>query len=432
MKKFNSYINNNVLFNLANLNSVLVGLRIVAGILISKFIAIFVGVEGLAYVGNASNFLKSIQSLSVLGFYKGIVKQISLVKEDSEKLSEVLSTSFYIGLLSTVVSALGCYYFANEINNFLFGDLNYVYIIEAIALIVPMYALNVFSFSIMNGFSKYKMLLIINITGQICGLLIALLLIWQEQLDGALMALVITPGILFLITVTGILFRRNLMPYIKITSIKLEVLTKLSPYSMMALTSAVALPFIFIFIRNTVISTIGLKEAGYWEAMNRISDYYLMFVNSFIALYLVPKLTKTNTKKAFKHEVGAFCKGIMPYFLGLLILIFLCRYYVVTLIFSQDFLPTKSLFLWQILGDIARVLAMVFAYQFLAKKMFSHFIIIEIFLFSTLYFTSIYLLEIFGLEGVVIAHFVTYLLYFLIVLLVFHSTLFGVITEDSV
>ncbi|MBT8245466.1 MAG: O-antigen translocase [Winogradskyella sp.] len=431
MKKFNNYINSIVLFNVANLNSFTIGIKIIAGLLISKFIAIFIGAEGLALIGNLSNFLKAIQSFSALGFYKGMVKLISEFKEKKQKLSEVLSTAFYVGFLSTMLAAFLSYYFANSINTFLFGNIDYVYVIEILAFILPLYIINAFCFAIMNGHSKYKFLLIINIIGQIGGLLITLLLIWQDKIDGALVAIVITPALMFLITLVGILFRTSLVQYVKITSVSSKILSKLSPYSIMAITSAVALPLVMILIRNYIINEIGLREAGYWQAMNRISDYYLMFVNSLIALYLVPKLSNIYTKRDFRIEVIAFYKNLMPYFGGLLLLMYLLRKFVVRLIFSEEFLPTESLFMWQFLGDFIRVLAMVIAYQFLAKKMFSHFIILEIFLFVILYFSSIYLIDVFGLEGAVMGHFLTHLLHLGIVILIFSSSLFGIIPEDS-
>jgi len=145
----------------------------------------------------------------------------------------------------------------------------------------------------------------------------------------------------------------------------------------------------------------------------------------------VPKLSNAQTKKTFKLEIWNFYKGLLPYFMGLLLFIYLLRYYVVSLVFSEEFLPAKDLLLWQFLGDFVRVLGMVIAYQFLAKKMFSHFIILEVFLFVTLYFSSVYLIDVFGLQGAVMAHFVTYLLYFGIVVLLFSSSLFVVISEDD-
>ncbi|MCB0439626.1 MAG: O-antigen translocase, partial [Mangrovimonas sp.] len=64
MKRFLDYINNNVLLKVASLNSVSVLLRIIAGFLTSKAIAIFVGAEGMALIGNMRNFLSSMQSIS--------------------------------------------------------------------------------------------------------------------------------------------------------------------------------------------------------------------------------------------------------------------------------------------------------------------------------------------------------------------------------
>jgi PST family polysaccharide transporter len=326
--------------------------------------------------------------------------------------------------------ALVTYFNAEAINNFLFGNVDYIFAIKIASLVLPLYGLNAICFAIMNGFSKYQFLLIISIIGQIAGLLITLLLIWQNNIDGALIALAITPGIIFLITLVGILFRRNLIFYIKITNVTTQIFSKLAPYSIMAFTSAIALPMVMILIPKYITDQVGLTEAGYWQAMNRLSDYYLMFINSLIALYLVPKLSHYTTKMEFRKELLGFYKAVLPYFCGLLLVMYLLRKYVILLLFSEEFLPAQDLFLWQFLGDIIRVIAMVIAHQFLAKRMFSHFIILEIFLFVTLYLSSIYLIDAFGTQGAVMGHFFTHLLHLVIIILIFNISLFGIISED--
>jgi PST family polysaccharide transporter len=283
----------------------------------------------------------------------------------------------------------------------------------------------------MNGFSNYKMLLIINIIGQILGLLVTLLLIYQHRLDGALIAAVIAPSLIFLITLVGIVNRRNLMTAIKIDHISLKVVKLFGPYAAMAVVTAVALPLISICIRNYIISEIGIKEAGYWEAMNRISNYYLMFIISIITLYIVPKFSKIITKAEFKKEIFSFYKSVMPIFgLGLVVLYFL-KPFLVPLIFSREFKPVENLFFWQLLGDFVKVLTLVISYQFLAKKMFVHFIVIEVVLLITLYFSSIYLIDIYGVEGAVLGHFLSYVMHYAIVLLIFGTSLFGIIPETT-
>ncbi|WP_111684344.1 O-antigen translocase [Winogradskyella tangerina] len=431
MKKFFHYINTEVLVKAANLNTANISVKILAGILISKFIAVFIGPEGMALIGNLRNFLSTIQSTAIAGLYNGMVKLIGKCKNDLAALTNTLSTVFYLGFFSSILLAFLCYYNAEFINELIFLNNNYTYVIETMAIILPFYALNMFVFSIMNGFSKYRILLVINITGQILGLLVTLLLIKQENIDGALVAVVITPALNLLITIVGIAFRKNLMSYIRITNINLGVLRNLSPYMIMALVTSIALPIVYIIIRNYIISEIGIKEAGYWTAVTRVSDYYLMFINSLMALYILPRFAELKSQSEFRKEVFSFYKTVLPIFAVILGIIYLCRGLLVTVLFTEEFRPIEDLFGYQILGDFMRVMSMVIAYKFLAKKMFTHFIIIEIFLFVIMYFSSIYLIDVFGVKGAVMGHCLSYFMHFGIVLLIFGSSLFGVLSDEG-
>lgn len=404
----------------------------IAGILTSKAIAVLIGVEGMALIGNLRNFLSAVHAASILGIYNGLVKYIAEVKEDILRLSKTISTAFYLGFVSTLFMAFGCYYNSEFINDFLFSkNYNYGYVIKILGVALPFYSLNMFCFAILNGFSKYRMLLVINIIGQLLGLGITLLLIYQSNIDGALVAAVITPSLLVLMTLVAIMNQRSLVSSVKISNIRFDVLKKFGPFAVMALVSAIAVPLVSIFIRNYIIDVVGIKEAGYWEAMNRISDYYLMFIMSMMSLYFLPRFSEIEKKSEFRREVFNFYKSVIPYFAGGLIIIYFLRSFIVPLIFSEEFQPTEDLFLWQLLGDFIKVLSIVIAYQFIAKRMFGHFIIIEIFLVCMLYLTSIYLIDDHGVEGAVMAHFVSYAFFYGLVLLIFGSSLFGVLPEEN-
>jgi len=409
-----------------------ISIRIVAGIIVSKFIAVYIGPQGMALVGNLRNFMSALQTAAISGLYKGVVRLISQFKEDIIELTKILSTIFYFGFFSSVMLAFVCYYNAELINEILFSShYHYKYIIETLAIVLPFYALNMFVFSILNGFSKYKYLLLITILGQVLGLLISIILIYQENVDGALLAIVITPSLNLLITIVGIAFRKSLMSSIRITKVSLSILNKLGPNMIMALVSAMAIPIVMIIIRNYIISEIGITSAGYWTAMTRVSDYYLMFFNSLMALYILPRYSKINSKNEFRKEVFSFYKSVMPVFLGLLLIIYLSRSILVNIMFTENFRPIEDLFGYQILGDIARVFSLVIAYQYLAKQMFTHFIVLEIFLFVIMYVSSIFLIDEFGLKGAVMGHCLSYCMYFGIIILLFSSSLFGVLNDDG-
>lgn len=432
MKKVLNYINNNVLLKVASLNSVSVIVKIIAGFLTSKFMAIFIGAEGMALVGNLRNFVGSVQSISILGLYKGVVKYIAQHKRDRTQLSKILSTVFYLGFISTFVLSFLIYYNAEYVNDTVFKAYNnYTYIIKILALALPFYALNMLAFAIMNGFSKYKYLIVFNIFGQILGAIITILLIWKDRIDGALIAVAIAESIIFLITLVGIINRQNLTPLIKASKFSVKLAKKLSTYSGMAIFSAIILPIITLFIRNYIIDNVGIEDAGYWEAMNRISKYYLMFVSTLLSLYILPRFSEIDNIKDFRKEVFSFYKTIIPIFGLGLILIYFLRHFIVLIVLTDEFQPVEDLFFWQLLGDFVKVLSIVIAYQFLAKRMFWHYIITEAFSVVTLYFTSQYLIDEFGVVGANMAHFATYFLYYGIILMIFYSSLFGIIPEKQ-
>ncbi|MCF1421213.1 O-antigen translocase [Mangrovimonas futianensis] len=432
MKKFVEYINNNVLVRVASLNSASVITRIIAGFLTSKAIALFVGAEGLALIGNFRNFVGTLQSFSILGLYNGVVKYVAEFKNNTKELSKMLSTAYYMGFMSTVLCGFLCYFFSNEINNYLFPTYNdYAYIIRIFALALPFYSLNMFTYSILNGFSKFKILIIINIIGQILAASITLLLIYQERIDGALISVAISESLIFLITLVGISNQRSLAPLLKLSHFRLDFVKKLSSFSIMKIFSAMALPLVAIAIRTYLIDHVGFKEAGFWEAMNRISKYYLMFISSLMSLYILPRFSEINTIKEFRTEVFNFYKTVLPIFgLGLLA-IYLMRHILIAVIFSSEFKPVESLFLWQLLGDFINVLSIVIAYQFLAKNMVWHYLIVEAFSVSILYISSILFVDIFGVQGAVIGHFVTQVLHFALILFIFNHSLFGVLPEEE-
>jgi len=431
LRRLFDYINNNVLFKVASLNTVSVLLNIIAGIFTSKAIAIFIGPEGMALIGNLKNFTKSVQSFATLGIYNGVVKYIAAFKNNAAQLAKLISTVYYVGFLATTLVCFFVYYNAEYLNSIVFlSYTNYTYIFKLLALALPFYCLNLFSFSIMNGYSKYRMLLIINIIGQILGLFITLILIWQNNLDGALISVVLSPSLIFLITFVGILNQKNFASLIDIDNLSFTLIKKISAYTMMVLISGLALPMVMILIRNYIGNSVGMQEAGFWEAMNRLSSYYLMFVSSLMALYILPRFSEIDNTKDFRKEVFSFYKTITPVFgIGLLI-IYLLRPFVITIVFSKEFAPMEDLFLWQLMGDFIKVLSIVIAYQFIAKRMYWHFIITELFLVIMLYASSLYFIDNNGARGATIAHFVSYVFYFGIILMVFGTKLFGPLAID--
>ncbi len=431
MKKLKAHIANNLLLKITSFNSIAIFINVIVGVLTSKALAEFVGPKGMASVGNLRDFLKTIYALATFGIFSGVVKYTAEHKKDQAELQKVLSTALVVILVATLIVSVILYAGASYWNSLIFEGKEFSYIFKILALVLPLYALNMFCLGIINGFEKYKKFIVVNIVGYLVNLVITVYLVWKYQLDGALVALSIVPSILLIVSLILLYKERVSLPKFKSKAFSKEYFKKYLSYTIMAAVSAFIFPIIYVFVRNHIIETIGENEAGYWEAMQRISNQYLIFVTSLLSLYVLPKLSENKTIQGFRSIVFSFYKTILPIFGIGLILIYFLRIYVIEFVYNEEFLATESLFIWQLLGDFFKVISLVIAYQLYAKKMLGHYLFVEIASLGLFYYLSIYLTNEVGIEGVVMAHCIRSFIALALLVLIFWKSLFGKINAES-
>ncbi|MFD0779180.1 hypothetical protein ACFQZF_12530 [Flavobacterium myungsuense] len=94
------------------------------------------------------------------------------------------------------------------------------------------------------------------------------------------------------------------------------------------------------------------------------------------------------------------------------------------MLFTDAFLPVTALFFWQLMGDTLKAASLILGYQFFAKKLTVAFIIAELISLSVMFVSSNYLIGLFQIEGIVMAHTITYFIYLTVLVLYFRKTLF--------
>ncbi|MFV8350252.1 O-antigen translocase [Flavobacterium sp. GT2P42] len=399
--------------------------KIAIGLITSKLLAVFVGPSGMALVGNLRNFLTSLEGVSTLGFQNGIIKYVVENKKNEEQLKKIISTIFIsLVVVASVLSGV-LYFFASYWNYQIFGgNVEYSVVFKALAFALPWYVISVFLLAVINGLGQFKRVIWVNIIGNAIGLMIAIGMILNYQTLGALLSLVISPALLFFVTFYYINKDINFIKTIQFNQFDYQVLKNLSSYSLMAVISTVLGPLVYLVIRNHIIQHVGLEQAGFWETMTRISTYYMMFVTTILTVYFLPKLAVAKSIQDTKRVFWTYFKSIVPVFIFALTLVYFMRFFIVNLVFTTAFLPVTTLFFWQLSGDVFKVASLILGYQFFAKKLTVAFIVSEIFSLLVLYFSSIYLINLFGIQGVVMAQAFDNLLYFLVLVLYFRKSLF--------
>lgn len=413
---------NKPLFRVSSLNSISVLIKIAIGLVTSKVIAIFVGPSGMALVGNLRNFISTIETVSILGFQNGTVKYVAENERDEAGFEKIISTvSITLFGLTTVVSTV-LFFLSSYLNLKIFGsDNDYEVVFKALAIGLPWYVANFIFVAIINGLGKFSKVIYISIFGNIISLIISVSLIWQIGTLGALLSVVISPSLLFFVSCYFISSEIQFLKYISLQWFDFSIIKNLSSYTLMALTSGVLGPMVFLAVRNNVIENLGAEQAGYWEAISRISTYYLMFVTTLLSVYFLPKLVLAKKAEKIKAIFLNYYKNVLSVFLLVLVILYFLRSFIVKILFTSDFEPVSNLFFWQLIGDFLKAASLIFGYQLLAHKMTKVFIITEIISLTTFYFSSTYLVRLFGIEGVVMAHAFTYFIYLMVLVFYFRD-----------
>lgn len=413
------------LFKVSSLNGISLLFKVVFGFITSKVIAVFVGPSGMALVGNLRNFITSIENFGMLGFQNGIIKYVSEYENDEIRLKKLLSTTFISILTATIVLSALLFFFSTYLNNEIFGiNFHYRSIFIAFAVSLPWYMASLFLVSVLNGFGAFRKVIRINIYGNLLGLILSLLLIYYYHTLGALLSVILAPSLLFFITIFYVNSTVAFLKLISLSTFDFSIVKNLSEFSLMALVSSVFGPLIYLLIRNNVIETLGIEKAGYWEAMCRISSYYILFLTTILTVYFLPKLSRATNNNETKKIIWSYFKGIIPIFTFGLITLYLLKDFLIPIILTKAFVPVSDLFFWQITGDLLKALSLILGYQFFAKKLTTAFIVFELFSLLVLWLSSNYFITVYDIQGIVIAHTVTYTIYVIALLIYFRKIVF--------
>ena len=305
---------NSTLFKVSSLNSVSIVLKIGVGLITTNAISKFAGSSGMALIGNMRNFVSLIESLSTLGFQNGVVRFVASHKNDAVKTSAFVSTVFFVLLALTMLLSVLLFFGSEYWTTYLFSVKSiYGYAIMVFAFTLPWHSLSIFLLAVLNGLGKYQKVIYINIFGNILGLGVTVLLVTQMNTLGAMLSLVITPALLFGVTFFYLNRELSLFSSIKWKLFNWSLLSNLYSFTIMALFTAIVSPIVMLVLRNYIIDTQGLSQAGFWEAISRISTYYFMFLSTLLTVYFLPQLSMVSsgseTKSIFpcKNSIKPLC-----------------------------------------------------------------------------------------------------------------------------
>jgi len=397
-------------------NSVIVFGKLISSFIVSKVSAIYLGPSGFAILGNFKNILQVFLGLTSSGFESGVIKYIAENKNNDSKLKNVATNVIAFNIILSFLIGPFLFFFSSELSAYVLKDESLSFVFEYLSIVFPLISLSFLFIYILNGLQEFKLYTIILSIGNIINAVLTFVFIYYFNLKGALVAVMIIPSLSFLVS---LLFKKIrtlfFQSFVNLKNLSLIFFKSISTYLFMAIYSSLLISFCYFLIRNSIISKIDVETAGLWEAMNKISTFYMVFFSSIMTLYLLPKLSENTTKTGYYGIMKDYFKTIIPLILISFTILFLIRLFIIKLFLTNDFLTINKFFYLQLVGDFFKVVGFSLAMQFHAKKMVVSYLVTDAILYGVFYIGSICFLNSFQLKGVFYAYVLSTFLYFIFV-----------------
>lgn len=385
--------------------------RLIAGLVVIKLVAWFAGPEGVGKLGQFMSLMSVLAVLAGGGISAGIVKYVAEYRHDAQRLSRLLSAALWYALCASCLMGCIALVLSRQMAIWLLGDLHYESLIRVLAVAQLGIAMVNYMLAVINGFMDVRRLAFIQVLGSAFSIAMVVWLSQWLHLYGALLALVVSQ-VLWLLVGLPTWWRS---PYFQRSMLRMrfdrEMTSRLAAFSVMTITSALLPPLINIAVRNHLAVQFGWEQVGYWQAVSKVSDAYLLFLTTAINIYYLPKLASTHGRASLVLELRSAYRFLLPVVAVLAVLVYVLRDWVTRCLFSADFTSANALYGPQLIGDVIKIASFILSYVMLAKAMTRLFVISEC-VFAVSYLALVYVFTAyFGLIGAMYAFTANYLLY---------------------
>ncbi|CAM4412544.1 MAG: Lipid III flippase [Legionella sp.] len=390
--------------------------KILTGILSLKIIAMHTGPEGVAILGQFMALVNIFATIAGGGIALGVIKYVAEYA-NTQELQKFLPTATFYTLFFSLATMLFGVTFSQELSEWILGSTEFAYLMRWMAVAQLFIAMHLLLCSILNGFGQIRLFITVTIISSVLSFIIVCGVALLYPLKSILLAFVVAQASSVFISLLFV-FGKDWFRFLFSFKIEKKYLPNLLRYSFMSSVSTLTVSLAQIIVRNDLNTLFSWENVGYWQAVVRLSDAYLLFVTAALTTYYLPRLSELQTPKALKQEITSAFRTLMPLVGVMLICIYLFRGIIINLLYSKTFTPATELFSYQLIGDFFRVASWLFTYLLLAKAWTKTYVITEIILSVVFVGLSYSFSRSYGLIGVTYAFALTYLIYWLLMAVV--------------
>ena len=335
----------------------------------SKFVAMFLGPEGMGIMSLLHSTTDLISASTNLGLKTSGVKSVATANSlhDEEKIAYIGAVLRKLVFLTGLAGMLICAFLSPMWSKISFGNIDYTWTFIFISIIILLDQLNNGELVLLQGMQKKKFLANANLIGQTIGLLVAIPLYYFFRIKAIVWVLVLHSVCTLIISK----FFSNKIGLPKVEIDTREVFS--AGRDMIKLGFFLSLQFLFqilsmYIVRSFVSNTGGLEDVGLYSAGTTIINMYVGLVFSSIATDYFPRLAATQGNdslcSAMRQQAEITILMLAPIIVAFIVFI----KPVVILLYSDRFLPIEHMLYFGMSAMLIKAMGWALSFSILAKS----------------------------------------------------------------
>jgi O-antigen/teichoic acid export membrane protein len=386
--------------------------KLITGIMVAKGISTVYGAEAFGVYGQLYSIVWLVALVAGGGINNALVRFVSSSISDKTEQSEYLFAGFIITSFFSVTMLLVFLFFTDDIIGFfpdvsLELDFNLGFILFLLSFMQILFAFNNFFLFSITGLGENYKVAIVHVIGSVLGggaFFCLLFISFQWALIGYMIvnAIYIFPS--------AILFINNFKSSFVSSRIDKVKLKNMLNYSVITISGIVSIPLVQIYYREQLAVDFDWHNVGYWLAVTRFSDLFMLFLTTLLTTTFLPKIARADIDDIAAVTFSAF-KTIVPLLAFFCVGVYFLREYLILLLYDESLLPATDFFLYQLVGDAFKVVAFIFGYIVVARSSVKENLFFQFFQ-VLLYALLAEFLFPYGVKGLVSSYMITYIVYF--------------------
>jgi PST family polysaccharide transporter len=346
--------------------------------LTTKIFAVILGPNGIGLLAQLRQFVQLTNVLSVMGGQTPLVQGVASRPDEQRDAFKVMVGIFFAA--STLLLALTVLIFSHPIAAYVFGEsMEWGGIVRLLAVAIIFGTLSSYFSGILNGHRLIGRLAVIAMAGPAVNAMLAypVSILVGKGYVMTFAWLFIASSVVSALLAVFFCWREKLLPHLRL-AFQWNDAKDFFLLAGVLLVSGVLASGGLLLVRSTVAGSMGLAAAGHFDAAWSICMTYIMLVLGALGSYYMPTLIAIRDIQARREEIERTLRFVLMFVTPLIVFMVLFKPLILSLLYSDEFMPALPVIQWMLLGDFFKASAWVLAMPMLSFAEKRIFLVTEI------------------------------------------------------